>query len=53
MFRREREPDSLNLVWLVDLLFWVAIAGIVLTGVFFFRHDFSSCDPTYESCFTD
>jgi hypothetical protein len=37
----------------VDLLFWVAVLALVLGGAFFFRHDFSPCDPTFEACDTD
>jgi hypothetical protein len=39
--------------WWVDAIFWVSVAALLLAGAFFLRHDFSPCDPTYETCAAD
>jgi hypothetical protein len=52
---KQRETASTRWfsVGVVDVVFWLVVAVAVLAGAFLFRHDFSPCNPEYESCATD
>ena len=50
--RPHRGPQSRSSTWIPELFFVVGVAVTILTGAFFFRHDFTACDPTYEFCST-